>query len=337
MTIVPVLSFILLSALACALVWLVLTLVGGAVLYCSSFTTDRAAFQPMRLREREARSPLYAHTRDQRVMEPIVAGRERWAALRASGQIEDITILSRDGLSLAGYYWRNSSEGRGAAPTALLAHGMMDSAAGLGYLAEEYHAMGWNVLAVDHRSHGESEGTKRTMGVREGEDIGAWVSWLLARDPDTRVYLHGISMGASAVLLYAARGMPHAVRGLIADSAFASHGEVFERLVAIAAGNAFIAKSLSLGSSLASFIATGVFFRRMAPRRVMGRIAVPILFFHGQNDVLVPIGMVRDIFQYPLKPGSESVVIPGAPHIGPFFYARELYMRKIREFYRRTQ
>ena len=204
MTIVPVLSFILLFALACALVWLVLTLVGGAVLYCSSFTTDRAAFQPRRLREREARSPLYAHTRDPRVMEPIVAGRERWAALRATGQIEDITSLSRDGLSLAGYYWPSSMEGGGDAPTALLAHGMMDSAAGMCYLAVEYHAMGWNVLVVDHRSHGESEGTKRTMGVREGEDIGAWVSWLLVRDPVASVYLHGISMGAAAVLAGAA-------------------------------------------------------------------------------------------------------------------------------------
>jgi fermentation-respiration switch protein FrsA (DUF1100 family) len=337
MTIVPVLSFILLSALACALVWLVLSIAGGAVLYCSSFTTDHASFQPKRLRESEARSPLYAHTRDPRVMEPIAEGRERWAALRASGEIEDITILSRDGLSLAGYYWASSVEVDADAPAVILAHGMMDSAAGMCYLAEEYHALGWIVLAVDHRSHGESDGTKRTMGVREGEDIGAWVSWLLDRERACRIYLHGVSMGAAAVLLYAAGGMPPAVRGLIADSAFASHGEVFERLVAIAAGNSLVAKSLSLGSSLASFVATGVSFRRMAPRRVIGRIAVPILFFHGQNDVLVPIGMVRDIFQAPLKPGSESVVIPGAPHIGPFFYARDLYMRKIREFNRRTQ
>ncbi len=333
----PILFFILVSALACALVWLVLSLVGGVVLYCSSFTTDLAHLQPKRLRKTEARSPLYAHAHDPRVMEPIIAGRERWAALRAAGDIEGIAIHSRDGLSLSGFYWPAASGGSRGRPTVLIAHGMMDSAAGMHYLAEEYHSMDWNILVVDHRSHGESEGTKRTMGVREGEDIGAWVSFLLAREPDVPLYLHGVSMGASAVMLYAARGMPRAIRGLIVDSVFASHSEVFERLIALAVGNTLAAKSLAFGSSFASLILTGVSFGRMAPRRDVGRISVPILFFHGQDDALVPIGMVRELFSGPLKPGSESVVIPGAPHIGPFFYAKDLYMRKIREFNRRTQ
>lgn len=336
MTIAPVVSFILLSALVCALAWLVFALVGGAILYFSSFTTDHASFQPKRLRAKEARSPLYAHTRDARVMDPIVVGRERWATLRETGEIEDITIVSRDGLSLAGYYWPSAGAGADREPTVLVAHGMMDSAAGMCYLAEEYHAMGWNVLTVDHRSHGESDGTKRTMGVREGEDIGAWVSYLLERDRDAPVYLHGVSMGAAAVMMYAARVTPPVVRGLIVDSAFASHSEVFERLVGLAVGNPFAAKSLSIGASFASLLMTGVPFGRMAPRRVVGRIPVPVLFFHGQEDALVPIGMVRGLFSASLKPGSESVVIPGAPHIGPFFYARDLYMRKIRDFYRRT-
>lgn len=326
-------------ASACVVGWLCFSLAAGFILYCSSFTTDRAGFQSKGMGKAESRSPMYAHTKEPRIMEPIEQGKERWGKRRVEGVFDVLTLRSRDGLLLSGYYWAAGLAEQGSGPnTVVLAHGMMDSAAGLGYLAEEYHAIGWNVLSVDLRSHGDSEGTKRTMGVREGEDIGLWVSLLEERYKAERVFLHGISMGAAAVLLFVghAREVPPSIRGIIADSVYARHMDVFTRLVEIAVGNRFIARSIARGASLASFFFTGVAFGKMSPARNLARIPVPILFIHGQKDTLVPIGMMREMFSSLLKPGSETVVIPEAPHIGPYFFARSLYMQKIVEFSRRN-
>ncbi|HNY16435.1 MAG TPA: alpha/beta hydrolase [Treponemataceae bacterium] len=324
---------------ACAAGWLVFSLAAGFVLYCSSFTTDLAGLQPKGLTKTEGQTPLYAHTKDPRIMNPINEGKERWQKRRDAGFIETLSLKARDGITLAGFYWRAESPREDErAPTVLISHGMMDSSIGMGYLAEEYHARGWDVLSVDLRAHGESEGTRRTMGVREGEDLGSWVDLLESRFGARRIFVHGVSMGAASALLYAALAseVPRSVRGIIADSAYASHLEVFVRLLGFAVGNRVIAKSLALGASFTSFVFTGIRFGRAAPARYISRVPVPILFFHGQCDALVPIGMVRPMFSASLKPGSESVVIPEAPHIGPYFFARNLYMQKIDEFYRRT-
>ena len=320
--------------------WLVFSLAAGFVLYCSSFTTDLAEIQPKGLGKAEGQSALYAHTKDPRVMNPINEGKDRWQKKRDEGLIEALSLTARDGIALAAFFWRaeRASEGD-PTPTVLLAHGMMDSSSGMGYLAEEYHAMGWDVLSVDLRAHGESGGRRRTMGIREGEDLGAWVALLESRFGARCVFLHGVSMGAASALLYAALvpEIPLSVRGIIADSVYASHLEVFVRLLGFAVGNRFVAMSLAFGASVTSFIFTGIRFGRAAPARYLSRVPIPILFFHGQSDALVPIGMVRGMLSAPLKPGSESVVIPEAPHIGPYFFARKFYMQKIAEFYRRTK
>lgn len=324
---------------ACAAGWLVFSLAAGFVLYCSSFTTDLAGIQPKGLGKAEGQSALYAHTKDPHIMDPINEGKERWQKLRDAGRIEPVSLAARDGVALAGFYWAAERPGElGQDPTVILAHGMMDSSSGMGYLAEEYHAMGWNVLSVDLRAHGESTGTRRTMGILEGADLGLWVTLLETRFGARCVFLHGVSMGAASALLYAALApeLPRSVRGIIADSAYASHLEVFTRLLGFAVGNRFVARSLAFGASLSSFAFTGIPFGRMAPARYLALVPVPVLFFHGQSDALVPIGMVRGMLSSSLKPGSESVVIPEAPHIGPYFFAKKLYMQKIAEFYRRT-
>ncbi len=339
MTILIGIKIIIFLVSACVAGWLCFSLAAGFVLYCSSFTTDRAGFQTKGLGKAESRSPMYAHTKEPRIMEPIEQGKERWGKRRAEGSFDVLSLRSRDGLLLSGYYWAaDLAEPFSGVNTVLLAHGMMDSAAGLGYLAEEYHALGWNVLSVDLRSHGDSEGTKRTMGVREGEDIGLWISLLETQYKAERIFLHGISMGAAAVLLFAgqSREVSPAIRGIIADSVFAKHMDVFTRLVELAVGNRFVATSVAFGASLASFFFTGVAFGKMSPARAVARIPQPILFIHGQKDTLVPIGMMREMFSSLLKPGSETVVIPEAPHIGPYFFARSLYMQKIVEFSRRN-
>ena len=318
--------------------WIVFTLVAGYVVYSSCFTINHANLEPKPLRDAEKKSVIYAHTKDPRIMDPINAAKERWFKNLDAGVFEPLSVVSREGFNLAGYYWPAEGRAETEPRWVILVHGMMDSAAGMGYLAEEYHAAGWNVLSVDQRAHGESEGKRRTMGVRESEDLSLWVSALINRYGADCVYIHGISMGGAAVLLYAAHSdISSAVKGCISDSGYARHGAVFMRLLKLATGSGFVAWSISLGSSVVSFCLTGIGFWRMAPEKFLPSATRPVLLFHGQDDALVPIGMVRKMHGMPLKPGSESVVIPDAAHIGPYFCAKALYLQKIEDFYRRSR
>lgn len=313
--------------------WFVFSFAAGVIVYLSSMTTNHAALEPKSMMESEKKSILNAHTKDPLVMDTLNAAKERWLQDRASGAFEVVSVTTPDGLNLTAYYQAAKKAG-GAGRTVLLVHGMMDSAAGMAYLSEEYLRRGWNVLSVDQRAHGESEGTKRTMGVLESKDLSLWVNLLVSRFGSREIFLHGISMGGVAVLMYGAvsgKKVPE-VKGLVADSCFASHRTTLYRLLYQATGNSFVARSLVLGADFASAIFSGIGFGRMETIKAVRANTLPTILFHGQKDVLVPLTSMSGIFAEAVKRGADIVVIPQAPHIGSYFYSPELYMSKILEF-----
>jgi len=64
-----------------------------------------------------------------------------------------------------------------------------------------YHRAGYGVLLLDLRAQGESGGTHRTLGYREGRDVRGALAWLQRQGYAwDRVVLHGWSMGGATVL-----------------------------------------------------------------------------------------------------------------------------------------
>ena len=317
--------------------WILFSLAAGIIVYLSALTTNHAALEPKKMTKAESRSALVAHTNDRKMMDPLNEAKARWEENRVKHLFDELTIRAFDGLRLTGFYWK--AKKAAGENTVILIHGMMDSSAGMGYLAERYHELGWNVLSIDQRSHGESEGTKRTMGINEAKDISAWVEEIVVLYSATRIYIHGVSMGAAATLFYAARsdGVPSVVRGVIADSSYASYVFIFKKLLYQAIRNRFIVWSITLGASLGCFIYTGIRFQSIRPDKSIQKIQIPVLLFHGQQDLLVPVSSIRKMFAEAMKLGAETVVVPGAPHIGSYFYSPDLYMRKIIELSTRSE
>lgn len=330
--------------------WFLFSLGAGIIVYHSSMSTVHASFEPKSVLEAEKRTVAYSHTKDPLLMGPVTEGRERWEKNRMEGLFDELTVISKDGLKLYGYYWPDDrSPGAGDAQygekvlpvqerTVFLLHGLMDSASGMNYLAEMYHKYGWNVCMIDQRAHGESEGKYRTMGVREAGDLSCWVNFIAERYGSRNIYIHGVSMGGATTLLYGAnrKFRNDAVRGLISDSSYSDYGDSLVRVLESMVRYRIVARSIIFGANLVSIFHTGVRFGRMNPEKVTHTIPIPILLFHGQKDVLIPVGMARKLFSRAVKPSDEMIVVPQAPHIGCFFYARDLYMQKILDFVRRT-
>ena len=111
---------------------------------------------------------------------------------------EDLYIESFDKLRLHARYYEN----KGSKKIAIMFHGYRgtitrDFCAG----APTIMSFGYNVITVDHRAHGESQGHTITFGVRETKDAVKWVEYIKNKfGSDYEYAIIGISMGGATVL-----------------------------------------------------------------------------------------------------------------------------------------
>lgn len=112
------------------------------------------------------------------------------------GAVKDVTVVTRDGVALAGW-WRPPRNGAAV----VFLHGLFANRAQLVPQAAALASAGYGVLLLDLRAHGASGGTTSTWGVRERLDALAGLRFV-ASQPEVRpgaVGAVGFSIGALAV------------------------------------------------------------------------------------------------------------------------------------------
>ncbi len=114
---------------------------------------------------------------------------------------------------------------KGAERTMLIIHGYGDSKIGGIAWAPLFHEMGWNILAIDLRAHGESGGVYSTAGFWERHDLNQVINRIRAeRVRETRVViLFGVSLGAAVAL--AASVSRDDLAGLILEGPYATFAD----------------------------------------------------------------------------------------------------------------
>ena len=240
---------------------------------------------------------------------------------------EDFYITSYDGLKLHGKYFEFVK----GAPIEIMFHGYRGNAErDLCGGVERCKRANINVLVVDQRAHGESEGKAITFGIKERFDCKSWVDFAVKHfGDDVVLYITGISMGASTVLMASSLDLPSNVKGIVADCGFSSPKEIIKETV----------KKMHLPPKLMyPFIKFGakVFgkfnIEETSPLEELKKCKIPVIFFHGDTDNFVPHYMSQDNFEACASEKKKIIITPNAGHGLCFMLDMDGYIKELQEF-----
>ena len=190
--------------------------------------------------------------------------------------------------------------------------------------------LGHNVLIVDHRASGKSEGHVVTFGIHESRDALAWIHYALENiDPNAKILLGGISMGAATVMMTSAMEIPENVKGTVADCGYTSAKDIIKKVI----------RDMKLPDNLLyPFVRLGaILFGRFdpdanSPIESMPNCRVPVIFFHGDEDIFVPMSMSEENHAACSAP-KHLVITPKAGHGLCFPVDVDTYVKEISEFF----
>ncbi|MCP4160502.1 MAG: alpha/beta hydrolase [Deltaproteobacteria bacterium] len=190
---------------------------------------------------------------------------------------EDVYIDSDEGFRLHGIWYKTE----GAEKSVILSHRDSFTLYGSVKYMKMFLDRRFNVLLIDQRYHGLSEGKICTMGHREKIDHVRWVTWIEKRmGQDHVIGTHGESMGASTILMHGA--IDDRVKFIIADCPYQSLYDQFRyRLKEEFKLPPF---PLLYMTNLFARIRTGAFYKTVSPLEAVKKIKIPVLFIHGNAD-----------------------------------------------------
>ena len=128
--------------------------------------------------------------------------------------------------------------------------------------------------------------------MKERYDCRDWVGYLADRfGQDMPIYLDGISMGATVVMLASALDLPGNVRGVIADCGFTSPKEIMGYMIKYRM-HLPTKILMPLAGLLCRFMA-GFDWEACSTLDAMKEGRLPVLFLHGRADDIVPCYMTE--------------------------------------------
>lgn len=234
-------------------------------------------------------------------------------------------ITSFDGLKLAARYFDRNYD-----KTIILFHGYRSCASrDFSCAVKMYLDFGFNVLLVDQRTHGRSEGFLITFGVKESIDVISWATLIQEKYDIKNIVLSGMSMGATTVLLSCEHGLPTSVKGIIADSGFTSPADIIrsvgKRYFKVNA-NIFIPFINLCCKIFGKFDIT-----KSNAIDAIKNTDIPILLIHGRADGFVPYDMSQSIYDSKTE-CCTLVLVENANHGLGFLVDTENVVAKLESF-----
>ena len=253
---------------------------------------------------------------------------EQASANLRSQPIETVTVDTHDGIRLVGHWYPHPTPKR----VLIAMHGWRSSwDHDFGMISPFWHDSECSVLYPDQRAQNNSEGEFMGFGILERYDCLDWIRWVVEHcGKDIPIYLCGISMGATSVMMASALEMPPSVKGIIADSGYTSLHEIWKHVVK---------DNLHLSYGLRGHHANGLCKKKISigskdysTTQALKDSHRPVLFIHGTADNFVPVEMTYENY-LACKPPKRLLIVPGADHGMSYVVDKDRYEAAARQFW----
>jgi hypothetical protein len=260
----------------------------------------------------------------------IVKKREKESHMWLHTQkLKEVGIKGRDGVNLKGYLLEHPNPKR----VIIMFHGWRGSWDKDGdLLAKGLYAKRSSILLVEQRAHGHSGGKYIGFGILERYDCLKWIDYINNKIEKIPIYLSGVSMGASTVLMAAGMNLPKRVKGIIADCGFTTPYDMI-----MLSAKKFINIKSNIGKVVdavneAVKRRAGYDLKEYSTLEAMKKCKIPIFFAHGTGDDFVPYQMTVKNYIY-CHSRKKLFVGKGAAHTECFKSDPKRYMEELTLFF----
>lgn len=212
---------------------------------------------------------------------------------------------------------------------AVLCHGYNATPESTGVYAEHYHNLGYNCICPSMRGWGNDETVYCTMGYHDKDICMAWIDYIVDKDPQSEIVLHGYSMGAVAVMLSTGEALPPQVKAAVADCGFTSCWEQYANVIK------YYTKlppfPLLYAVNAASILHRNFDIRKNRPIDAVRRSVTPTVFLHGTADNFVPFAMMDRLYDA-CAAAKARQAIEGADHARAVYKDPRLYWTTVDGF-----
>ena len=233
--------------------------------------------------------------------------------------------IHSDGLHLFGEYYDFKKD-----KTVIIVPGRTETLQYSYYFARPYKELGFNILVIDKRCHGWSEGMYEDAGQYSYVDLIAWAKYIHERFGAENIALHGICIGASTCCFaYASKDLPEYVNRLIVDGVFTTFHDTFKNHMIEQHRETFpYCKTTMFWAkhyTKADLIHNG-------PRYLMKDITRPVLFLYSKLDLFSTPDQANELYSKCNAKKKELVWFDKGCHSHILFNNPEQYRSAIRQF-----
>ena len=246
----------------------------------------------------------------------------------AEKENETVKLVSHDGTVLFGHWFSRENAKR----VIIAMHGWRSSwNSDFGLTAEFWESNDCSVLYAEQRGQNNSGGACMGFGLTERYDCLDWIRWVIDRcGREIPIYLGGVSMGATTVLMAAGLDLPENVHGIVGDCGFTSPQAIWKHI----ANN-----NLHIGFGVRGAVANAICKRKIPGQTVDYSAAdalrasrVPVMLIHGTEDHFVPVEMTYENYKACASP-KKLFIVPGADHGMSYYVDKEGYESAVKDFW----
>jgi alpha-beta hydrolase superfamily lysophospholipase len=179
------------------------------------------------------------------------------------------------------------------------------------YFAIPYANSGYNVLVVDPRAHGLSDGEYNTVGFEESKDALAWINYIVKEFKVKSVVLHGICIGAAGAMLAATSdSCPAEVKAVVTDGMFVNFAESVKNHLIERKKPVFIMLDL-IDAQMIKYTGHSM---KVGPIDYVDRLNKPLLMLHSKEDIYSTPEKAVELFNKAGSAQKEIVWFPKGEH-----------------------